>query len=294
MLEDVLQIKGIEKNISNRKILKNISFNVNKGDIVGLVGENGAGKTTIMRSILGMIKVDNGKIIINGQETNISSRKELSTVGSLIESPVIYPYLTGNQHLKLMSKSNDNDMAKYLIKQLNMDKYINKNASSYSLGMKQKLAIAIALINNPNLAILDEPINGLDPKSTKEVRNLILNLNKKGTTFIISSHILSELEKIINRVIIIKNGEKIYDDTLNSIEEKQNKVSIKTNQNDESLRILQDDNLDAHIQNDKLFIIGDFKLQHIISLLNNHNIEIEYINSSENDLEDEMLQILDQ
>lgn len=294
MLEDVLQIKSIEKNISNRKILKNISFNVNKGDIVGLVGENGAGKTTIMRSILGMIKVDNGRIIINGKETNISSRKELSTVGSLIESPVIYPYLTGNQHLKLMSKSNDNNMANYLIKQLNMDKYINKNASSYSLGMKQKLAIAIALINNPNLAILDEPINGLDPKSTKEVRNLILNLNKKGTTFIISSHILSELEKIINRVIIIKNGEKIYDDTLNSIEEKQNKVSIKTNQNDESLRILQDDKLDAYIQNDKLFIIGDFKLQHIISILNNHNIEIEYINSSENDLEDEMLQILDQ
>lgn len=293
-MEDVLQVKGIEKNISNRKILKNISFNVNKGDIVGLVGENGAGKTTIMRSILGMIKVDNGKIIINGKETNISSRKELSTVGSLIESPVIYPYLTGNQHLKLMSKSNDNNMAKYLIKQLNMDEYINKNASSYSLGMKQKLAIAIALINNPNLAILDEPINGLDPKSTKEVRNLIINLNKKGTTFIISSHILSELEKIINRVIIIKNGEKIYDDTLNSIEEKQNKVSIKTNQNDESLRILQDDKLDAYIQNDKLFIIGDFKLQHIISLLNNHNIEIEYINSSENDLEDEMLQILDQ
>lgn len=287
-------INNLNKKIGKKLILNDISFEINQGDIVGLVGENGAGKTTIMKTILGMIEPTSGSISINEKEVTISKRNGLKGVGSLIENPVLYPYLSGMQHLQLFSETKNNEMINYLVNQLNMQNYINKNAVNYSLGMKQKLAIAMALVNQPSFAILDEPVNGLDPKSTKEVRDLIVDLNKKGTTFLISSHILAELEKIINRVVIIKKGSKIFDNYLEYFGNKVNKVVVKTSNNKDASDILKNNGIEVDFSNDELTIIGDFKLQTVIDLINGKQISFESIQTINDDFEDDLIQILDE
>ncbi|CAI2557881.1 Bacitracin transport ATP-binding protein BcrA [Apilactobacillus kunkeei] len=289
-----VEINNLNKKIGKKLILNDISFEINQVDIVGLVGENGAGKTTIMKTILGMIEPTSGSISINGKEVTISKRNGLKGVGSLIENPVLYPYLSGMQHLQLFSETKNNGMINYLVNQLNMQNYINKNAVNYSLGMKQKLAIAMALVNQPSFAILDEPVNGLDPKSTKEVRDLIVDLNKKGTTFLISSHILAELEKIINRVVIIKKGSKIFDNYLEYFGNKVNKVVVKTSNNKDASDILKNNGIEVDLSNDELTIIGDFKLQTVIDLINGKQISFESIQTINDDFEDDLIQILDE
>ena len=289
-----VEINNLNKKIGKKLILNDISFEINQGDIVGLVGENGAGKTTIMKTILGMIEPTSGSISINGKEVTISKRNGLKGVGSLIENPVLYPYLSGMQHLQLFSETKNNEMINYLVNQLNMQNYINKSAVNYSLGMKQKLAIAMALVNQPSFAILDEPVNGLDPKSTKEVRDLIVDLNKKGTTFLISSHILAELEKIINRVVIIKKGSKIFDNYLEYFGNKVNKVVVKTSNNKDASDILKNNGIEVDLSNDELTIIGDFKLQTVIDLINGKQISFESIQTINDDFEDDLIQILDE
>ena len=289
-----VEINNLNKRIGKKLILNDISFEINQGDIVGLVGENGAGKTTIMKTILGMIESTSGSISINGKEVTISKRDGLKGVGSLIENPVLYPYLSGMQHLQLFSETKNNEMIDYLVNQLNMQNYINKSAVNYSLGMKQKLAIAMALVNQPSFAILDEPVNGLDPKSTKEVRDLIVDLNKKGTTFLISSHILAELEKIINRVVIIKKGSKIFDNYLEYFGNKVNKVVVKTSNNKDASDILKNNGIEVDLSNDELTIIGDFKLQTVIDLINGKQISFESIQTINDDFEDDLIQILDE
>lgn len=289
-----VEINNLDKRIGKRLILNNISFEINQGDIVGLVGENGAGKTTIMKSILGMTDNNGGSISINGKEVTVSKRDGLKGVGSLIENPVLYPYLSGLQHLELFSETEDNEMIDYLVNRLNMQNYINKNAINYSLGMKQKLAIAMALVNRPSFAILDEPVNGLDPKSTKEVRDLIVDLNKEGTTFLISSHILAELEKIINRVVIIKKGTKIFDNYLEFFGNKVNKTVVNTSDNNSAAEILKGKDIKASLDNNGLTIVGDFNLQEIIDLINDKQISFTSIQTINDDFEDDLIQILDE
>ena len=289
-----VEINNLNKRIGRRLILNNISFEINQGDIVGLVGENGAGKTTIMKSILGMIETNGGLISIDGKEVTVSKRDGLKNVGSLIENPVLYPYLSGMQHLELFSETKNNEMIDYLVNHLNMQTYINKNASNYSLGMKQKLSIAMALVNRPSFAILDEPVNGLDPKSTKEVRDLIFDLNKAGTTFLISSHILAELEKIINRVVIIKKGTKIFDNYLEYFGNKVNRTVIKTSDDKAASDILKANNIEVAMNNGELTISGDFKLQEVIDLINGQKISFTSIQTINDDFEDDLIQILDE
>ena len=190
---DVLTIEHLTKKIGNKTILEDVSFKLKRGQIVGLVGANGAGKTTLMKVILGY-----------------SSFK--SNIGALIENPGIYPFMSGYENLKLLNESKNTQDIDKIVSQLHMDEYIHKKAKTYSLGMKQKLGIAIAFLNKPQFIILDEPMNGLDPKAVRDVRELIVQKAQEGVTFLISSHILSELVKITNSILIINKG-KIVTET---------------------------------------------------------------------------------
>ncbi|WEV37258.1 ATP-binding cassette domain-containing protein [Lactobacillus sp. ESL0677] len=192
--------------IGHDKIVNQVTFNIKSGEVVGLIGPNGAGKTTIMKTILGLTKFT-GEVKVNNQKVTETNHHALANVGALIEHPAVYPFLTGRQNLELYSQqSSDMD---YLITVLEMNNYIDTKASGYSLGMKQKLGIAIAFLNTPQLIILDEPMNGLDIESTIKVRQLIYRYTKTGTAFLISSHILSELQKVMTRAILINNGQII-------------------------------------------------------------------------------------
>ena len=202
-MEEILSVKNVNMSFGRFHILKDVSMTVHKGDIYGFVGRNGAGKTTLIRAITGLITPQSGSY-----ELNISKR--LGALSAIVEAPAIKAGLTGYNNLKMQAmllgiKDYDQKIKDTLeLVELPND---NKKAGNYSLGMRQRLAIASALLGDPELMILDEPANGLDPKGMKEMRELIIKLNKeKGITFIISSHILSELDKMATTYGFIENG----------------------------------------------------------------------------------------
>lgn len=204
---NVLMVEHLTKKIGNKTILEDISLKLDQGQIAGLVGANGAGKTTLMKVILGYSSYQKGQFNV------IENKHKKSNIGALIESPGIYPFMSGYDNLKLLNKSKNSNDIDTIVSQLKMNEYIHNKAKTYSLGMKQKLGIAIAFLNQPQLIILDEPMNGLDPKAVRDVRELIIKKAQEGVTFLISSHILSELVKITNSIFIINKGKIVTETT---------------------------------------------------------------------------------
>lgn len=204
---NVLTVEHLTKKIGNKTILEDVSLKLNRGQIAGLVGANGAGKTTLMKVILGYSSYQKGQFDV------IENKHKKSNIGALIESPGIYPFMSGYDNLKLLNESKNSNDIDTIVSQLKMNEYIHNKAKTYSLGMKQKLGIAIAFLNRPQLIILDEPMNGLDPKAVRDVRELIIKKAQEGVTFLISSHILSELVKITNSIFIINKGKIVTETT---------------------------------------------------------------------------------
>lgn len=204
-MEYVIETESLKKKYGNKVAVDNMSIHVKKGDIYGLIGKNGAGKTTLMKLILGLTYADKGVIKLFG---NLDVNKQRSKVGSLIESPAIYKNETAYENMKrfsIISPTTDEQIKKILTL-VGLGNTGKKKAGEFSLGMRQRLGIAIALLGNPKLLILDEPINGLDPAGIKEIRDIIIELNKNGVTFVISSHLLDELGKIATNYGIVSNG----------------------------------------------------------------------------------------
>lgn len=206
-MEYVLRTKNLTKRFSKKLAVDSVNINVRKGDIYGFIGKNGAGKTTLIRIVAGLSKPTSGEVELFESKDLDKSR---SKIGTIIESPAIYPTFTAKQNLiaqqKLLGK---NDMKEIddLLNKVGLADTGKKKAKNFSLGMKQRLAIALSLLGNPEFLVLDEPINGLDPTGIKEVRDLILDLNKEhGVTVLISSHILGELSKMATAYGVISNG----------------------------------------------------------------------------------------
>ncbi|EQM55414.1 ABC transporter ATP-binding protein [Lactiplantibacillus plantarum EGD-AQ4] len=214
MTEAILSVTHLNKRFKRQPVLQDVTFDCEPGHIIGLVGANGAGKTTIMKSILGLIRTE-GAVTIAGQVMQFDRHPALAQVGALIEYPSLYPYLSGWDNLRLFAR--DQDVAaqiEALVTNFGMADYIHHKARTYSLGMKQKLGIALAFLNHPQLVILDEPMNGLDPQGTKQLRDFILAQKQLGLTFLISSHILGELQKLADDLVIIDHGRVIQRTTM--------------------------------------------------------------------------------
>lgn len=212
--EAILSVTHLNKRFKRQPVLQDVTFDCEPGRIIGLVGVNGAGKTTIMKSILGLIRTE-GAVTIAGQAMQFDRHPALAQVGALIEYPSLYPYLSGWDNLRLFAR--DQDVAaqiQALVTQFDMTDYIHRKARTYSLGMKQKLGIALAFLNHPQLVILDEPMNGLDPQGTKQLRDFILAQKQQGVTLLISSHILGELQKLADDLVIIDHGRVIQRTTM--------------------------------------------------------------------------------
>lgn len=221
----ILVCENLKKQVKRKVIIENISFSVDKGEVVGLIGPNGAGKTTIIKSILGLINLTEGKVTINGYDIKKNFVKAIEKVGAIVENPDAYMYLSGYDNLKItannykgITKSRIDEVAKIV----GLENRIKDKVSTYSLGMRQRLGIAEAIINNPELLILDEPTNGLDVEGIIEIRNLIKNLSHQGIAIIISSHNLTEIDNLCNRIIAIKNGKMIVDETIDEFKTSEN------------------------------------------------------------------------
>ena len=217
----ILRCENLDKKIRKKQILKNVSVELYEGDILGFIGPNGAGKTTTIKLILGLQGITSGKVEINGYDVEKNFEKAINQVGAIVENPDLYMYLTGFQNLKLISnlyKNVDNNRINEVVKLVGLENRINDKVSKYSLGMRQRLGIAQAILHKPNLLILDEPTNGLDPEGIKEVRELLLKLAKEEKMAIfISSHNLAELDNFCNKICIIKNGQIIETNTISEL-----------------------------------------------------------------------------
>lgn len=201
----VIETDGLTKKYGEKLAVNKMSVHVKKGDIYGLIGKNGAGKTTLMKLILGLVRPNGGTIKLFGEENSDNARKK---IGSLIEAPALYKNETAFENMKRFSylAPTTDDEIKRLLDLVGIGNTGAKKVGAFSLGMKQRLGLAVALLGAPEMLILDEPINGLDPAGIKEIRNLILELNERGITFMISSHILDELGKIATTYGIARDG----------------------------------------------------------------------------------------
>ncbi|WP_088188594.1 ABC transporter ATP-binding protein [Desulfosporosinus sp. FKA] len=209
-MEKVLEVAGLTKIYKNGRGVKDITFDVYTGDIFGFLGPNGAGKTTVMKGITGLNTIQKGNVRILGYDLNFQFESAMGNVGSIIETADVYEYMTAYENLKFVSRFyknvNEEDIDN-LLELVNLTKYKPEKAGKFSLGMKQRLALARALLPNPKLIILDEPTNGLDIEGTVQMRNLIKELaEKRKMTFFISSHLVHEVELMCNKVAIIHEG----------------------------------------------------------------------------------------
>ncbi|MEK4294286.1 ABC transporter ATP-binding protein [Paenibacillus sp. FSL R5-0914] len=205
----VLSVDGVRKKIGRKWIIDDVTFDVREGEIFGFLGPNGAGKTTTIRMLVDLIRPSEGKITVCGYNVNRNPEKALQFVGSIVENPEVYTYLTGwenLQHFARMQPGIDNARINEVVDIVRLDQRIHDKVSTYSLGMRQRLGIAQALLGRPRLLILDEPTNGLDPKGIKELREFIRKLADEGLAVFVSSHLLSEIQLLCDRVAIISKG----------------------------------------------------------------------------------------
>lgn len=279
-VKNLLQVDNVSTYIGHTEIVKKATFDIKQGEIVGLVGPNGAGKTTIMKTILGLTKFT-GKIAVDNEQVTENNHVALAKVGALIEHPAIYPFLTGQENLELYAHSKDDIVQ--VVAALQMDSYIKQKSKGYSLGMKQKLGIAIALLNKPDLVILDEPMNGLDIEATIKVRQLIKSYADHGTAFLISSHILSELQKVMTRVVLISAGKIILSQDINSFEAiSRQQYQITTENNEAAKKILKTNKI-SFTEKEQHLIVGQtdiFKIQDVLLEHKNHLKEMLPIEAS--------------
>ncbi|HIS19338.1 MAG TPA: ABC transporter ATP-binding protein [Candidatus Coprovivens excrementavium] len=224
----LLEVKNINKYFGKKQVIKNVSFSLEEGEILGFIGPNGAGKTTTIKVILGLQSLNSGEVLINGYSIKNDFEKAILNVGAIVESPDLYMYLTGRKNLEMiaaMYKDTPKERINEIIKLVGLDNRIDDKVSKYSLGMRQRLGIAAALIHKPNLLILDEPTNGLDPEGIKELRDLLQRLAKNEKMgVLISSHNLLELESFVTDVCLIKNGEIIVTSAIKDIKRTERTV----------------------------------------------------------------------
>ena len=229
-MENILECKNLCKKFGKKEILKDVSFSINEGDILAFIGPNGSGKTTTIKLILGLQRIDSGSVNINSYDVTKDYVKAIAKVGAIVENPDSYMYLTGWQNLCLVAdcyKGISKDHILEIVKYVGLEERINDKVSKYSLGMRQRLGIAKALLNSPNLLILDEPTNGLDPEGIKDLRDLLKKLAGDGLGILISSHNLAELESFCNKVCIIDKGHILEYSEVKDFKSNESRVIFK-------------------------------------------------------------------
>jgi ABC-2 type transport system ATP-binding protein len=216
-MEPVLHLDHVSKVYSNGRGAKNITFTVNRGEVVGLLGPNGSGKTTIIKAVTGLCQPTSGKITVFGADAVDQREEALAKVGTLIEQPALYENLTAWDHLVMAGRYYPNvDQARMekVLEIVGLSPYKKERCGKFSLGMKQRMGLALALLSEPELMILDEPTNGLDIEATVEIREIIIRLaREKGVTFLVASHLASEIEKMCSKVMVLYEGEMLSCDS---------------------------------------------------------------------------------
>lgn len=292
---DRVSFNNVTKEFKNKAVLKGVSFNIEAGDIYGLIGENGAGKTTLLKLIVNLLKPTSGNIQVLGKEIKKDSYDYLRNIGALIDDPVFYKKLTLYENFKVHCEYlgfYDEEKLENVLRRVGLHNKKDRKIKELSFGEKQRLAIAYALITEPELLILDEPTNGLDPIAIVELREILLKLNREfNTTIIISSHAINELETLVNKVMFLKNGEIVEDGLLEEIKEKCSVyIEIEVEDSSKALAILEKE---LNIRNMKLINKGTIRVyealeerKKILSTLVKSDVEVLSFNMVQISLEE--------
>jgi len=234
-LETILSLKNLDKKYGTLHAVNKLSFDIQKGNVYGILGPNGSGKSTTLGIILNVVNRTSGEF--SWFDGKLSTHEALKKVGAIIERPNFYPYMTAVQNLKLICtiKGISNDKIDEKLKTVNLFERRDSKFKTYSLGMKQRLAIASALLNDPEILILDEPTNGLDPQGIHEIRQIIQKIASTGTTILLASHLLDEVEKVCSHVIVIKKGVKLYSGRVDDMTASNGLLELKVANNDAAL-----------------------------------------------------------
>ena len=294
-MEYIVETENLAKQYKTKLAVDNVSIHVHKGDIYGLIGKNGAGKTSLMKLILGLTNPTNGKVKLFG---NYDLEKGRMKIGSLIEAPGLYKNCTAYENMIRFSilYGADKNQIDSLLKKVGLGNTGAKKAGEFSLGMRQRLGIAIALLANPEVLILDEPINGLDPTGIKEIRDIILKLNNEGVTFIISSHLLDELAKIVTNYGIIADGKLAEEVSAEELKRRcTNYVKIVTDDNKQAEKLILKEfpEIKIELKNKEIHILSQLeKIAKINTLLVQNKISVSEISNSEGSFEEYFIERL--
>lgn len=303
----MIELENVTKKYGDFTAIDNMSFKINKGEIVGFLGKNGAGKTTTLKMITGLINPTEGKILINGEKINNKSKK---IIGFMPENTPLYQDMTVSEfinyvgELKKMKKTERAEEVNRLIKELGLQDVKDKLIKNISRGYKQRVSMAGALIGNPEIIIMDEPTIGLDPKQVVEIRNLIKSLKDKHTV-LFSSHILSEVDQICEKVIIIDKGKLIVQDTLNNIEDKINKnvIVVDVEDDENNIEMIKQDfkeikdikfvkNKEKNIKEYEIFVSKDCDIRkELFNTLPKYSINIVELKTSQTSLEEAFMKL---
>lgn len=240
-METILSLRNLDKKYGRVHAVNNLSFDIQKGNVYGILGPNGSGKSTTLGIILNVVNRTSGEF--SWFDGKMSTHDALKRVGAIIERPNFYPYMTASQNLALICKIKgiSTDKIDDKLKTVNLYERRNSKFRTFSLGMKQRLAIASALLNDPEILILDEPTNGLDPQGIHEIRQIIKGIAKNGTTILLASHLLDEVEKVCSHVVVIRKGVKLYSGRVDEMTASNGLFELKVESDEEKLiKLLED------------------------------------------------------
>lgn len=295
-METILKITNLNK-IFNRKLyaVKNVSFEIKKGNVYGILGPNGSGKSTTLGIVLNVVNKTSGEF--EWFEGKSSTHDALKKVGAIIERPNFYPYMTAGENLELVCKIKGTPFSKIdeKLELVGLLERKNDKFKTFSLGMKQRLAIASALLNDPEILILDEPTNGLDPQGIRQIRDIIRIIASQGTTILLASHLLDEVEKVCSHVIVLQKGVMLYQGSVHNMIENNSFFELKSNNNQELKLVLQNHPSVERIVDEEekvlVFLKQDIAAQELNSYLFEHKIVLEHLVKRKNSLEEQFLEL---
>ena len=298
MNETIMRINNLTKSYGAKTVLDNVSFEIEKGKIYGFIGENGAGKTTAIRAITGLSPIDQGSIELFGKSDKNGLVEARRKIGCLVEKPILELNKTARANLisaQLLYGNNDSAKIDKVLQRVGLGDVKNKKVGDFSLGMKQRLGIAMALINNPEMLILDEPVNGLDPMGMVDVRELLISLCRDdGITIVISSHILAELYQLATDYIIISHGRIISTFSKNALDNLcTTHIVMNTECNDTALEILAANGMSG-VDNDEgtIMIFDNVDTRDVAKLMHDHNLLVTHLAKHERTLEEYYIELL--
>ena len=294
-METILSIKNLNKRYGKLQAVKDVSLEIKKGNVYGILGPNGSGKSTTLGIVLNVVNKTSGEYSWFGG--TLQTHEALKKVGAIIERPNFYPYMTAKENLELVCKIKGISYTKVQEKLEIVGLIERKDSkfSTFSLGMKQRLAIASALLNDPEILILDEPTNGLDPQGIHQIRDIIRLIASQGTTILLASHLLDEVEKVCSHVLVLRKGEILYSGTVEGMSSSNGYIELQSNDNASLIEVLKSyPNIEKITQEEGKVLVyskQDVDPALLNKFLSEHNIYLNHLAKCKNSLEDQFLQL---